>query len=220
MVGTKELKQINEKRTLEELLVLTEKKLEEKNELSIEIYEIIRELGERDLIVNYRIVKYLLEQFLDSGKIETFGRRNFLTFLPWEKSQLSKRLQRMVEEGLLLFEKRKYSLKIDNPFVNRVKDGLRYQWEEYDLEKILLELIDERKNEHKKEIRQIPKEKEEKRNLRQITEEETMGFLKDIYNTYWELGGTMSEENLLEFMAKEIEDKILLTIGLTRNVDK
>jgi len=98
-----------------------------------------------------------------------------------------------------------------------VKDVLRYQLEEYDLEKILLELIDERKKGHKKEIRQTPKEK---KNLRQITEEETMEFLKDIYNTYWELGGTMSEENLLEFMAKEIEDKILLTIGLTRNVGK
>ena len=200
--------------------MLTEKELEEKNELSLEIYEIIRELGERDLIVNYRIVKYLLEQFLDSGKVETFGRRDFLTFLPWQKSQLSKRLQRMVEEGLLLSEKRKYSLNIDNPFVNRVKEVLRYQWEEYDLEKILLELIEERKKGHNNEVRHIPKEKEEKKNLRQITEEETMGFLKDIYNTYWELGGTMSEENLLEFMAKEIEDKILLTIGLTRNVDK
>ncbi|MBY8992904.1 MAG: hypothetical protein KGD59_00010 [Candidatus Heimdallarchaeota archaeon] len=194
--------------------------LEEKNELNLEIYEIIRELGERDLIVNYRIVKYLLEQFLDSGKVETFGRKDFLKFLPWQKSQLTERLQGMVEEGLLLFEKRKYSLNIDNPFVNRVKEGLRYQWDEYDLEKILLELIDERKNEHKKEVRYIPKEKEEKKNLRQTTEEETMSFLKNIYNTYWELGGTMSEEELIEFMAKEIEDNILLTIGLTRNVDK
>ena len=217
MTRTKENKQINKKRTLEELLVITEKELEEKNELSLEIYEIIRELGERDLIVNYRIVKYLLEQFLDSGKVETFGRRDFLTFLPWQKSQLSKRLQRMVEEGLLLSEKRKYSLNIDNPFVNRVKDGLRYQLEEYDLEKILLEQIDERKKGHKKEIRQTPKEK---KNLRQITEEETMGFLKDIYDTYWQFGGTTSEDELIEFMAKEIEDKILLTIGLTRNVDK
>ena len=217
MVGTKENKQINKKRTLEELLALTEKELEEKNELSLEIYEIIRELGERDLIVNYRIVKYLLEQFLESGKAEIFGRKDFLMFLPWQKSQLTKRLQGMVEEGLLLFEKRKYSLNIDNPFVNRVKDGLRYQLEEFDLEKFLLELIDERKKGHKKEIRHTPKEK---KNLRQITEEETMEFLKDIYNTYWELGGRMSEENLIEFMAKEIEDKILLTIGLTRNIDK
>lgn len=220
MVGTKELKQINEKRTLEELLVIIEKELEEKNELNLEIYEIIRKLGERDLIVNYRIAKYLLEQFLDSGKIETFSRKDFLMFLPWQKSQLTERLQGMVKEGLLLFEKRKYSLNIDNPFVNRVKEGLRYQWDEYDLEKILLELIDERKNEHKKEIKQIPKEKEEKKNLRQITEEETMGFLKDIYDTYGQFGGTVSEEELIEFMAKEIEENILLTIGLARNVDK
>ncbi|NPE09796.1 MAG: hypothetical protein GNW80_16060, partial [Asgard group archaeon] len=57
-------------------------------------------------------------------------------------------------------------------------------------------------------------------NLRQITEEETMGFLKDIYDTYGQFGGTVSEEELIEFMAKEIEENILLTIGLARNVDK
>ncbi len=215
MTDKKEYKQSAKKRGINEVLEVLERELEESNELTTSVYEGIRELGERELITNYRIVKYLLERFTETGKVDVFGRRDFLEFLPWEKSQLSKRLQRMAEEELLQFERRKYSLNVDNPFVKRVRESLRYQWEEYDLDRILHELIEERKGAPKRKEREEKIGKRQKRVLRKCTEEELLVFLEGIYDTYTELSYASTEEEVSEFIAKEIEENILLTIGLT-----
>jgi len=196
---------------MEELLVAYEELVKNTKtaELPEEVYAILRELDERELLTTGLLVKQLLERFIDSGEVEAFGRKELSALLPWKKTRLSERLQKMVAEGILLYDKRKYALNMDEPFVLRVKKALRWEGKEVDLVQVLEEYAREEQEES-------AEEEEEKEPLyRQLTRQEYRGFIREIYHLAVPKDYDLPEDELLEDLERFLEKNILKVLGLT-----
>ncbi|MHA1874965.1 MAG: hypothetical protein ACTSUC_00805 [Promethearchaeota archaeon] len=198
--------------TLEELLNSLNEQIirtQSKQDLSSETYRLLQELGNRELLTTVQITKLLLERFIEKGVLEELSRREFLEILPWEKSQLSKRLQNLVREKILLFDKRKYSLDLANPFVLRIKRIINFETKEFDLTELLKKFVKE-KCEHE-EDKQQPKLR--KVRYRKISKQEFREFVSEIFEIAMTQESAIFKEN--EELTRFIEKNILKTIGWT-----
>ncbi|MBN1330479.1 MAG: hypothetical protein JXA54_13475 [Candidatus Heimdallarchaeota archaeon] len=197
--------------TLEELLVVYEELVRntKTEELPEELYTIVRELEEKEAITVSLLVKQLLERFIDSGEVEVYGRKELAVLLPWKKTRLSERLQKLVAEGILLHNKRKYSLNMDEPFVLRVKNALRWEVKEVNL----LEVLEEYARDEKEESGMAEEEKEPF--YRQLTRQEYRGFIREIFQLAVPNDYELPEDELLECLERFLENNILKVVGLT-----
>ncbi len=218
-----------QQRTLEELLLELEEEILKgtSNQRGVQrfsdkAYKKMKELGEREVLVVFDIVKLLLGEIMETGTAKPISKSELLRNLPWEKSRLSERLQKLVQEGILLQEKRKYLLNLDNPFIERVKRCMRFENQEIELEELLQEFsqeikgiatnIDEEKEEQLEEVtRKI---------YREVTEEELKYFVEELYQTFREYYGRFTGEELEDELAMLFEKNILMTIGMVRREEE
>ena len=182
-------------------------------ELSEETINLIRELGERELVTNYFIVKVLLERVMTSGVVEELGRKELLTILPWKKTRLTERVKKLVEEGIVLTKKRKYSLNLEEPFVARVKQAMRIEGKEVDLQKLLEEFSREKQGKAKEEQRE--QANSEKETYQQVTEKEFRTFIKETFEQIMHNMDQLAEEEQIEELKKYLKRNILKTVRLT-----
>jgi len=182
-------------------------------ELSEETINLIRELGERELVTNYFIVKVLLERVMTSGVVEELGRKELLTILPWKKTRLTERVKKLVEEGIVLTKKRKYSLNLEEPFVARVKQAMRIEGKEVDLQKLLEEFSREKQGKAKEEQRE--QANSEKETYQQVTEKEFRTFIKETFEQIMHNMDQLAEEEQIEELKRYLKRNILKTVRLT-----
>lgn len=214
------------KESLEQLLTALEETLAEnkltKTEVTEEAYELMRILGSKDLLNTYEITKLLLEETMDKGEIKAYSKKELVRILPWENTQTRLKLQNLVEEEILLNEKRKYHLNVGHPFVKRVKQVIRISKEERDFEKdledFLLETTITSQPPPNKESVVNKAEIIEKPILhRQVSTKKLYAFINDLRTTYFESLINSTEEEIIEYLAKLIEKNILMTIGMTES---
>jgi len=214
------------KESLEQLLTALEETLAEnkltETEVTEEAYELMRILGSKDLLNTYEIAKLLLEEIMDTGEIKAYLKKELVRILPWKNTQTRLKLQNLVEEEILINEKRKYQLNVGHPFVKRVKQVIRISKEERDFEKdlkdFLLETAKASQPPPNKETEVNDKEIVEKTILhRQVSTKELDAFINDLRTTYFESLINSTEEEIIKDLAKQIEKNILMTIGMTES---
>lgn len=199
--------------TLLEALDEELKKQGGEKELSPRTYQLIAELGSRELYTCERLVTILLERFLSTGVLEQLEKQQLLTFLPWKKTQASKRLQELVAEGILCYHKRKYALNLEEPFVRRVKESMRFAEKEFDLEALLREFAEERKGSERMNDR--PAVQPPIAQFRTLSPKVYRQFVKEIHRLASQ-EEAVAEEELEDFLKKNI----LKTVGWTRGEEK
>ncbi len=208
--------------TIEELLVaLEEELLASPTQLYVEerskVDNIINELAEKEVQTTSNIVKVLLEEFIETGESQYHSRAWYCERLPWEKSRITERLQQLVKEGILRTNKRKYAINVSSPFVGRIKRTIRLDSQEIDYETMVEEFAREiNQKEEEKEPKEIELQEEKRRAYRKGTVREIEKFIQEIRRTYFEYVGEMTECELEDEIASEIEKKILMTIGITK----
>ncbi len=185
------------------------------------IFELIVILGKRDFIKTYKITKLLLKQFVEFGVIEPKGEKELEVLLPWKKNRTSQIMQQLVKEGILLYERRKYLLNLDDPFVKRVKGSIRLGEKDIDIEEMITkfsEKICPMIEEHESITSEVKKEQKngEKQVYRKATRQEMKQFYREIFSKY--IGESFSDN---EFVIKKnlvslIKNNILLTIGIVQ----
>lgn len=185
------------------------------------IFELIVILGKRDFIKTYKITKLLLKQFVEFGVIEPKGEKELELLLPWKKNRTSQIMQQLVKEGILLYERRKYLLNLDDPFVKRVKRSIRLGEKDINIEEMIVkfsEKISPIREEHEPITSSCKKEQKssEKQVYRKATRQEMKQFHQEIISKY---SGESFSDN--EFVIKEslvslIKNNILLTIGIVQ----
>jgi len=185
--------------------------------LSARALHLIDHLGEADIFNIIEIISSLLEEQLETGEIKGYTKGELLERLPWKKSRLTERLQLLVGQGILEYQKRRYNLNNDCKLVIRVRRALRLQYEEFNWEELIEEFAFERTGKVQEKKVEERTEKHEKKNLyRKITKNELEYFLETIYQTYQDnLIYCHLKEEQIEELAKKIEKEILLTVGLT-----
>ncbi|MHA1185306.1 MAG: hypothetical protein ACTSSK_00305 [Candidatus Heimdallarchaeota archaeon] len=210
-------------KSLEQLLTALEKILTEtkltKTDITEETYEFTRILGSKDLLNTFDITKLLLEEIMDTGEIKTYLKKELVRILPWENTQTRLKLQNLVEEEILINEKRKYQLNVGHPFVKRVKQVIRISMEERDFEKDLEDFLQETT----RTTQPLPNEETVTNEAeiinkpiqhRQASSKELNTFINNLRTTYFESLVNSSEEEIIEDLAKQIEKNILMTIGM------
>ena len=214
--------------TLEDTLVALEKGVleeprllftEEQNQLD----KYIIQLSEKELFATRTIVRTLLEDFHETGESKYYGRNWFCARFPWRRSRMSERLQELVNEGILLYYKRKYALNITTPFVQRIQRTVRLDYYDIDYEELVEEftqevLLEEGESKEKGTEEQEQTQQTEKRQeLRKATRRETKQFIREIRTTYFDHLDLCNEFDLKEELASKIEKQILRIIGITEN---
>jgi len=213
---------------LEQLLTALEDNLIEtrtsEDEITEEAYALMRTLVSKDFLNTFNITKLLLEETMSTGEIKAYSKKELVQILPWENTQLWLKLKELVEEGILLNEKRKYQLNVEHPFVKRVKQAVRINMEGQDFEKdfkgFLQETAGKKQSQQNKESvlnnessndRKVDKQKQ----YRQVTSDELEAFVNNMRTTYFEHLVNSTEEEVIDDLAKLIEKNILMTIGMT-----
>ncbi|MHA1552746.1 MAG: hypothetical protein ACTSQC_12500 [Candidatus Heimdallarchaeaceae archaeon] len=212
--------------TIEELLVaLEEKVLANPEQLFADkrskVDKIINELAEKEVQTTINIVRVILEEFIETGESQYHSRAWFCERLPWKKSRITERLQQLVKERILRTNERKYAINVTSPFVRRIKQTMRLDSQEIDYEKMIEGFAREiNQEEEDKEPKEKEQQEEKRRAYRKGTVREIEKFIQEIRRTYFEYVGDMTEYELEEEIAWEIEKKILMTIGITKNTNE
>ena len=150
-----------------------------------------------------------MDEQLGSGIFRAYSKGELLERLPWKKSQLTIILQELVTEGILEYKSRKYWLNIKNSLVKRVKKARRYQFNDIEWAKMLQEFQFDKKVEKEEEF------SGEAPLYRKITKKELEKFIQEIYNVYENaVCYFQNKDEQIKELAKFLEEKILLTIGI------
>ena len=215
--------------SLEVILQSLEKAVLERPELLYEeernqVDRYISELAEGELFTAVMIVRVLLENFLETGEMEYFGRGWFCERFPWKRSKMTEKLQLLVTEGILLYSKRQYSLNVKAPFVQRIQRTMRLEQYDIDFEALLEKFSQEivlrrgRKEVEKQVVEQQPEQKK-KQIYRITTRKEQKQFIKELRTTYFDNLEYLTAEELEEELERMIEQQILQTIGIIEKED-
>ena len=207
--------------TLEDTLVALEKIVEEQPELLAEkeqtaVDKFIIQLVEGELFTAITIVRTLLTLFLEEGETVYYGRSWFCRRFPWERSILTKKLQLLVREKILVYWKRKYALNVSSPFVQRIQRIMRIEQYYIDFEALLEEFTrDEREKETREELI-VGEQREEQINqfYRIATKREQRRFIEELRESYFDNLAYLTAEELEEELQQKIEKQILEIVGI------
>jgi len=86
----------------------------------IDVAEQIRRIVENKGEINYQIIMLLIKEKIERGYTKDYTLRELQEKLPWKKSTTIERLHDVVNEGVLIHEKRRYKLNKKNELVRRI----------------------------------------------------------------------------------------------------
>lgn len=204
--------------SLAELLEALDEEIDKqrgKEELSLRTYQLVAELGVRELFTCERIVTCLLERLMSTGVLELLKKQQLLTILPWKKTRAREWLERLVAEGILNYHKRKYALNLENPFVLRVKQSMWFKYKEFDLEALLQEFVKEQRGKEKKKKKEEPVKQRPIVQYQPLSNQEYLQFVKEIHRLTGQVD-EVAEEELEDFL----KQNILKIIGWTKKEKK
>ncbi len=84
------------------------------------VAEQIRKIVENEGEVNYKIIMLLVKEKMERGYTKEYSLAELQEKLPWKKSRLIEKLQKVMREGVLKHEKRRYKLNKENELVKRI----------------------------------------------------------------------------------------------------
>ena len=92
--------------------------------LTLNLYSILVRkndfVREKESELIYQIIMVLVNEKMERGYTKKYSLAELQEKLPWKKSRLIEKLQRVAEEGVLIHEKRKYKLNKENELVKRI----------------------------------------------------------------------------------------------------
>lgn len=172
-----------------------------------QIRKIVEEGGE----VTYQIAHMLIKEKMERGYSKKYSLAELQKKLPWKKSRLIEKLQKVVKEGVMKHEKRRYLLDKDNELVKRIWN---YYNEPRNKEKEktneIWKLI-QRKKEKEKEIES--KNNKEKTKYREITKKEKEEYIQKIRDI---LEDVMDP---LEHTEEFFEKNLIKALGYKKKID-
>ena len=142
------------------------------------IAEQIRRIEKEGGEIVYQIIQILIKEKMERGYTKKYSLAELQKKFPWKKSRLIEKLQKVVEEGVLKHEKRKYLLNKENELVKRIWNY--YNEPSYpEKEKMdeIRELIQRKK---KLEIELDKEERKCKRKYREMTKKEEEEYKEEI----------------------------------------
>jgi len=163
----------------------------------------IRKIVENEGEASYQIIMLLIKEKMERGYTKNYTLTELQEKLPWQKSRAIEKLQKVVGEGVLKHEKKRYALNKENELVKRI-------WNYYnetgyqEKEKIskIWELI-QRKNELEEKLAE---KIEEKGKYREITKREDEEFQEEMIKGLKE---TQEPKEITEEFLKKNKQKTL-----------
>jgi len=163
----------------------------------------IRKIVENEGEASYQIIMLLVKEKMERGYTKNYTLTELQEKLPWQKSRAIEKLQKVVGEGVLKHEKKRYALNKENELVKRI-------WNYYnetgyqEKEKIskIWELI-QRKNELEEKLAE---KIEEKGKYREITKREDEEFQEEMIKGLKE---TQEPKEITEEFLKKNKQKTL-----------
>ena len=138
----------------------------------------IRRVGKEGGEAIFQIIQLLIKEKMERGFTKRYSLTELKKMFPWKKSRLREILQKVVEEGVLKHEKRKYLLNKENELVKKIWN---YYNEPSYQEKGRIEEI--RKLIQRKKKLKIDLDKEERKGIRkyrEITKNEEEEYIEEI----------------------------------------
>ncbi|MHA1761863.1 MAG: hypothetical protein ACTSXA_14725, partial [Candidatus Heimdallarchaeota archaeon] len=151
---------------LRKLAKTTKEKSQEK------IAKQIRKIVENEVEVSYQIIMLLVKEKMERGYTKKYTLTELQKKLPWRKSTTIERLQKIVGEGVLKHEKRRYELNKENELVMRIwnyynETGYKEKEERNKVWKLI-----QRKNELEEKLAEKIEEKGKYRKITKSEDEE------------------------------------------------
>ncbi|MHA1366589.1 MAG: hypothetical protein ACTSP5_09300 [Candidatus Heimdallarchaeota archaeon] len=150
-------------------------KLATTGNLAKQIRKIVEKKGE----ITYQIIMLLTKEKMERGYTKKYTLKEIQGKLPWKKSTAILRLQEVVNEGVLIHEKKRYKLNKENELVKRIWNYYHEmnQQEKEKMKKILL--LTQRKNELET---RIAEQKVKEGKYKKLTKKEDEEFQNEIMN--------------------------------------
>ena len=187
---------------IEELRKLTELSRDStKESIAKQVRKIIEEGGE----VNYQITHLLVKEKMERGYTKKYSLAELQEKLPWKKSRLIEKLQKIVIVGVLKHEKRRYQLNKENELVKRIWNYYNEPGNKEKEKSIEIWKLIQRKKEKEKEI--DVKNNKEKTKYREITKKEKEEYIQKIRDI---LEDVMDP---LEYIKKFFEKNLVKALG-------
>lgn len=142
-----------------------------------ELAEQIRKIVENDAEASYQIIMLIVKEKMERGYTKNYTLTELQEKLPWKKSRSIEKLQKVVGEGVLKHEKRRYALNKENELVKRIwnyynETGCKEKEKISEVWKLM-----QRKNELEQKLAEKIEEKGE---YREITKREDEEFQEEI----------------------------------------
>ena len=80
----------------------------------------IRKIVENEGEASYQIIMLLVKEKMERGYTKNYTLTELQEKLPWQKSRAIEKLQKVVGEGVLKHEKKRYALNKENELVKRI----------------------------------------------------------------------------------------------------
>lgn len=175
-----------------------------------EVAKRIRKIAEKGE-ERYQIIVMLVKEERERGYTKKYSLRELVEKMPWKKSRAIEKLQEMIKEEIVKYERKKYELNRKNDGVKRIREYYNEPsyWRKEEREEI------KKLNERKKELREKIEEKrrEKKKGYKEMKEKEEREYRKKIEE---ELREGSTKEELKEFIKKNIEK----TLGREKREEK
>ena len=187
---------------IEELQILSMLTKESSNE---RIAEVIRKIVDNDGETIYQVVLLILKERLERGHSKKYSLRELGEKLPWRKSTLIEKMQKMAEEGIIIHEKRKYKINMENEVVKRIWNyfnDVGFQEKNHTTE---IQRLKQCAKEKEKTINTLKGNK--RRLYREISKKEMDGLIEGI------IGITEDSFDPIEEVINYIEKNILEVLG-------
>ena len=140
--------------------------------------EQIRRIGKEGGELAYQITQILIKEKMERGYTKKYSLTELQKKLPWKKSRLIEKLQRVVEIGILKHEKRKYLLNKENELVKRIWNYYNEpSYQEKEKIEEIRKLI-QRKKELERELDK--EERKDTRKYREMTKKEEKEYKEEI----------------------------------------
>lgn len=189
---------------------ITSQLMEIKPEEVKKLRTIIKALVKKETLFMHQLVCMMIEEQIKIGYKKEYSRSEFIDRMPWKKSQLSVKLQKAVKEGVILHQKRKYTLNFDHIAVKRL---WRFYTEPNDYSKQReeakeIQLLTQEKEQLEEEIRDLQERIEKEIKYKPITEKEFREFGEEILRFVESDDDFDKKEGLKELLMKNKDKSI------------
>lgn len=189
---------------------ITKQFIEIKPEEVKKLRTIIRALVKKETLFIHQLVCMMIEEQIKIGYKKEYTLSEFIDRMPWKKSQLSVKLQKVVKEGVILHQKRKYTLNFEHIAVKRL---WRFYTEPNDYKKQReeakeIQLLTQEKEQLEEEIRDLQEQLEKETKYKLITEKEIREFSEEIAGIV-DVEDDFDKKEILKELLKRNKEKLI-----------